>query len=47
MEKVIRGDQDVAGPKRTKFIGRWKTKLSLLASGAANNLLRLSNLGVA
>lgn len=47
IEKVIGWGKDVAGLRRTKFIGRWKTKLYLLASGAAYNLLRLSNLGVA
>jgi transposase len=47
IEKVIGWGKDVAGLKRTKFIGRWKTKLYTLASGAAYNLLRLGNLGVA
>jgi transposase len=47
IEKVIGWSKEVAGLKRTKFIGQWKTKLYLLASGAAYNLLRLSNLGVA
>jgi transposase len=47
IEKVIGWGKDVAGLRRSKFIGRWKTKLYLLASGAAYNLLRLSNLGVA
>lgn len=47
IEKVIGWSKEVAGLKRTKFIGQWKTKLRLLASGAAYNLLRLTNLGVA
>lgn len=42
IEKVIGRGREVAG-----WIGRWKTKLYLLASGAAYNLLMLSNLGVA
>lgn len=47
IEKVIGWSKDIAGLKRTKFTGRWKTKIRLLASGAAYNLLRLSNLGIA
>lgn len=47
IEKVIGWGKEVAGLRRTKFIGRWKTKLYLLAAGATYNLLRLSNLGVA
>lgn len=47
IEKVFGWGKEVAGLKRTKFIGRWKTRLYLLASAATYNLLRLSNLGIA
>ena len=47
IEKVFGWTKDVAGLRRTKFKGRWKTKLYLLAAGASYNLLRLRNLGIA
>lgn len=47
IEKLIGWGKEIASLKRTKFIARWKTKLYALASGAAYNLLRLTNLGIA
>ena len=47
IEQVFGWVKEVAGLARTRFIGRWKTKLYLLAAGATYNLLRLKNLGLA
>lgn len=46
IEQVFGWCKEVAGLKRTRFVGRWKSRLYYLASAAAYNLLRLSNLGV-
>ena len=38
------GLKGIAGLRRTRFVGRWKTKLFAEASAAAYNLLRLTKL---
>lgn len=47
IEKVFGWKKEIARLKRTKFSDRWKTKMYMLIAGAAYNLLRLRNLGVA
>ena len=41
VEKPFGWLKDVAGLRRSSFVGRWKTKLYALASAAAYNVLRL------
>lgn len=45
IESIYGWTKDVAKIGRTRFVGRWKSKLYLLAAGASYNLLRLANLG--
>lgn len=46
IEQLFGWTKEVANAARTRFIGRWKTKLYLLAAGATFNLLRMANLGL-
>lgn len=46
IESIYDWTKEVARIGRSKFTGRWKTRLYLLAGGASYNLLRLANLGV-
>ena len=47
IEPIFGWVKEIAGLARTRFIGRWKTKLYLLAASATYNLLRLANMGLA
>lgn len=47
IEKIVGWIKDVAGLRRTRFVGRWKMQLSAWSAGAAYNLLRLSRLAAA
>lgn len=47
IEQIFGWAKEVAGAARTRFVGRWKTKLYLLAAGATYNLLRMKNLKLA
>lgn len=47
IEKIFGWLKMVGGLKRTRYVGRWKTKLYALAAGATYNLMRLANLGLA
>jgi transposase len=47
IESVFGWAKEVARIGRTRFVGRWKTKLYLLAAGATYNILRLVNLRAA
>ena len=44
VEKPFGWLKDVAGLRRTRFVGRWKTRLFAHASAAAYNLIRLAKL---
>jgi transposase len=46
IEKIFGWMKDVGRAGRSRFVGRWKTKLYFLMTGATYNLLRLANLGV-
>lgn len=46
IEEIYGWGKEVARIGRSRFIGRWKSRLYLLAAGASYNLLRLANLGV-
>lgn len=47
IESIFGWVKEVGRIGRTRFIGRWKTKLYVLAAGATYNLLRLINLRAA
>lgn len=44
VEEIFGWMKTVGGLARTRFVGRWKIKLEMLATGAAYNLLRLMRL---
>lgn len=46
IEEIFGWMKTVAGLRKTRFIGRWKTQLYAYAAGAAYNLLRLTRLCV-
>lgn len=47
IESIFGWAKEVAKVARSRFVGRWKTRLYLLAAGATYNILRLVNLRVA
>lgn len=47
VEKPFGWLKEIGGLRRTRFVGRWKTKLFACASAAAYNLLRLAKLSAA
>ncbi|TLM97830.1 IS5 family transposase, partial [bacterium] len=47
VEEIFGWLKTVAGLRKTRFVGQWKTRLYALAAGATWNLLRLCNLAAA
>ena len=46
IEKIFGWIKYVGRSGRSRFVGRWKTKLYFLMTGVTYNLLRLVNLGI-
>ena len=47
VEEIFAWLKEVALMRRTRFVGRWKTRLYAYAAGASFNLMRMARLGVA